>query len=71
MEGISAYFAALRGTEEDFARIQGCLERISQEQANNDIEAESAEVMQFFDRFDRGRAQRGFVAHCSKLSTFA
>ncbi|AMG06538.1 pyruvate dehydrogenase complex transcriptional repressor PdhR [Vibrio parahaemolyticus] len=47
MEGISAYFAALRGTEEDFARIQGCLERISKEQANNDIEAESAEVMQF------------------------
>ncbi|EGQ8230811.1 pyruvate dehydrogenase complex transcriptional repressor PdhR [Vibrio parahaemolyticus] len=47
MEGISAYFAALRGTEEDFARIQGRLERISKEQANNDIEAESAEVMQF------------------------
>ncbi|TOI94469.1 transcriptional regulator PdhR [Vibrio parahaemolyticus] len=47
MEGISAYFAALRGTEEDFARIQGCLESISKEQANNDIEAESAEVMQF------------------------
>ncbi|KHF16444.1 transcriptional regulator PdhR [Vibrio parahaemolyticus] len=47
MEGISAYFAALRGTEEDFARIQGCLERITKEQANNDIEAESAEVMQF------------------------
>jgi len=27
--------------------LEGCLERISKEQANNDIEAESAEVMQF------------------------
>ncbi|MCE1875012.1 FCD domain-containing protein, partial [Enterobacter hormaechei] len=47
MEGIAAYFAAVRGTEEDFARIQACLERISQAQSNDDVAAESAEVMQF------------------------
>ncbi|KOO05056.1 pyruvate dehydrogenase complex transcriptional repressor PdhR [Vibrio nereis] len=46
MEGIAAYFAAVRGTEEDFARIQASLERIGKEQSN-DVEAESAEVMQF------------------------
>lgn len=47
MEGISAYFAALRGTEEDFARIQHCLERIHHAKESKDLEAESAEVMQF------------------------
>ncbi len=47
MEGIAAYFAAVRGTEEDFARIQDCLERISKAQSNHDVEVESAEVMQF------------------------
>ncbi|SDH39835.1 transcriptional regulator, GntR family [Vibrio xiamenensis] len=47
MEGISAYFAALRGTSEDFARIQACLERISEQQASKNVEAESAAVMEF------------------------
>ncbi|MDC0612645.1 pyruvate dehydrogenase complex transcriptional repressor PdhR [Vibrio sp.] len=47
LEGISAYFAALRGTEEDFARIQACLERIGDKQKTHDVEAESAEVMIF------------------------
>lgn len=47
LEGISAYFAALRGTEEDFVRIQACLDRIRDKQKNNDVEAESAEVVVF------------------------
>lgn len=32
MEGLSAYFAALRGTDEDFERIQRCLEQIREAQ---------------------------------------
>ncbi|MGC9401993.1 pyruvate dehydrogenase complex transcriptional repressor PdhR [Vibrio genomosp. F10] len=47
MEGISAYFAALRGTDEDFARIQGCLAIITKEQSNKNIEAEASAVMKF------------------------
>lgn len=47
MEGISAYFAALRGTDEDFARIQACQEKIRGAQEKGDIEAESAAVMAF------------------------
>ena len=47
MEGISAYFAALRGTDEDFARIQACQEKIRGAQDKGDIEAESAAVMAF------------------------
>ncbi|CAH1595267.1 pyruvate dehydrogenase complex transcriptional repressor PdhR [Vibrio rotiferianus] len=47
MEGISAYFAALRGTDEDFARIQACLNQISEQQKGDNVEAEAAAVMQF------------------------
>ena len=47
MEGISAYFAALRGTDEDFARIQECLAVIAKSQQNKDVEAEAQAVMQF------------------------
>ncbi len=47
MEGISAYFAALRGTDGDFARIQAKLVGISVEQEKQDIEAEASAVMQF------------------------
>ena len=47
MEGISAYFAALRGTDEDFARIQACQDNIHGAQEKNDIDAESAAVMAF------------------------
>jgi GntR family transcriptional repressor for pyruvate dehydrogenase complex len=47
MEGISAYFAALRGTEEDFTRIQDCLVSIGEEQKENDVEAEARAVMKF------------------------
>ncbi len=47
LEGISAYFAALRGTEEDFARIQACVARIGELQDAKDVETESATVMEF------------------------
>ncbi len=47
MEGISAYFAALRGTEEDFVRIQACLSRIKEAQDKKDIEEEASQVMRF------------------------
>lgn len=47
LEGIAAYFAALRGTEEDFARIHACLERIKDKQQSHDLEAESVEVVEF------------------------
>ncbi|MGL6258457.1 pyruvate dehydrogenase complex transcriptional repressor PdhR [Vibrio sp. WXL103] len=47
MEGIAAYFAALRGTKEDFQRIELSQVVIQQEQQSGDIRAESAAVMQF------------------------
>ncbi|WP_117233704.1 pyruvate dehydrogenase complex transcriptional repressor PdhR [Vibrio maerlii] len=47
MEGISAYFAAIRGTDEDFAQIQECLARIDSAQKNKDVEAEANAVMAF------------------------
>ncbi|NLS12789.1 pyruvate dehydrogenase complex transcriptional repressor PdhR [Vibrio sp. SM6] len=47
LEGIAAYFAALRGTEADFARIVSTLESISDEQTAQNIEAEAAAVMAF------------------------
>jgi len=47
LEGISAYFATLRGTEEDFSRIQACLKRIKEKQEAGDVDAESAEVVVF------------------------
>jgi GntR family transcriptional repressor for pyruvate dehydrogenase complex len=47
MEGISAYFAALRGTEEDFTLIQDCLVKIREKQKEKNIEAESSCVVEF------------------------
>ncbi len=47
MEGISAYFAGLRGTEEDFDRIQACLKQIELQQENKNIVAEASSVVEF------------------------
>jgi len=47
MEGISAYFAALRGTEEDFCRIQNCIAQIQLQQTEQNIEAEASSVVDF------------------------
>ena len=45
MEGISAYFAAVRGTEEDFIRIRECQQRICKAQEEKDIVCEVGAVM--------------------------
>lgn len=47
MEGISAYFAALRGTDEDFSRIQACLEQIHFQETEHNLEAEASSVVAF------------------------
>lgn len=47
LEGICAYFAALRGTEEDFTRIQHCVTRIAEAQALNNVDEEAERVMAF------------------------
>jgi len=45
LEGVSAYFAALRGTEEDFQRIRQCQERILKAEEEKNIEDETVAVM--------------------------
>ncbi len=47
LEGVSAYFAALRGTEEDVGRIQDCIAQINRQQADQNIEAEASSVVEF------------------------
>lgn len=46
MEGVSAYFAALRGTEEDFAKIARCQQKVEQAILNHDVVLESKAVME-------------------------
>ena len=47
LEGIAAYYAALRGTDEDFEHIRVCHERILQAQSMADHDAEASAVMQY------------------------
>jgi len=47
LEGISAYFAALRGNEEDFQRITQCQKAMGIVFSKEDIEAEAKAVMEF------------------------
>lgn len=48
LEGISAYFAALRGTKEDFERISECHEAMKKTlESEEDIESEAKAVMEF------------------------
>jgi len=47
MEGLCAYFAALRGTEQDFARIQTCVDEITLAQQSQDVGQEATAVMAF------------------------
>lgn len=47
LEGIAAYYAALRGTEEDFQRIRECHTQIEQARASGDLVAESEAVMHY------------------------
>ncbi len=46
LEGISAYFAALRGTEQDYTRIRHCQERVQQATEEKNVTQEAAAVMQ-------------------------
>ncbi len=46
MEGISAYFAALRGTDQDFERIAVCQKQVEKAIENKDVAQESSAVMQ-------------------------
>lgn len=45
LEGISAYYAALRGNEEDFKRIKESHHLIQQAQQDGDLKAEASAVM--------------------------
>ncbi|NLS43680.1 pyruvate dehydrogenase complex transcriptional repressor PdhR [BEV proteobacterium] len=47
LEGIAAYYAALRGTEEDFQRIRECHTQIKQVRTSGDLVAESEAVMHY------------------------
>lgn len=47
LEGVAAYYAALRGTEEDFQHIHACHEHILQAQSMADLDAEASAVMQY------------------------
>ncbi|SQA97417.1 Pyruvate dehydrogenase complex repressor [Cedecea neteri] len=47
LEGIAAYYAALRGTEEDLSRIGDCHIAIQQAQESGDLDAEADAVMQY------------------------
>ncbi|CAG21503.1 pyruvate dehydrogenase complex transcriptional repressor PdhR [Photobacterium profundum] len=47
LEGLAAYYAALRGTEEDYTRIRDCHTRIEAAQQQGDFKAEASAVMQY------------------------
>lgn len=47
LEGVAAYYAALRGTEEDLDRIRQSYELIEEIQKTGDLEAESNAVLQY------------------------
>lgn len=47
LEGIAAYYAALRGTDEDFSHIRSCHQAIKQAQESGDRERESDAVLQY------------------------
>ena len=45
LEGVAAYYAALRGTDEDLQRIRDCHVHIQQAQDSGDLDAEADAVM--------------------------
>ncbi|MCK8292669.1 FCD domain-containing protein, partial [Erwinia amylovora] len=47
LEGIAAYYAALRGTEEDLARSRDCHLHIQTAQQSGDLDAEANAGMQY------------------------
>ncbi len=49
VEGISAYYAALRGTEADLEKIQACYQVIEQAQQDGDTQGEAKAVLRFYE----------------------
>lgn len=47
LEGIAAYYAALRGTEQDFEHIRQCHQAIQAAQDSGDLDAEADAVMNY------------------------
>ncbi len=47
LEGVAAYYAALRGTDEDLQRICDCHVNIQQAQDSGDLDAEADAVMKY------------------------
>lgn len=47
LEGIAAYYAALRGTDDDLARISECYQLIEYAQQSGKLDAEASAVLQF------------------------
>ncbi|MEA1063609.1 pyruvate dehydrogenase complex transcriptional repressor PdhR [Erwinia sp. HR93] len=47
LEGVAAYYAALRGTDEDVARLRDCYRDIELAQRSGDLDAESSAVMKY------------------------
>lgn len=47
LEGVAAYYAALRGTDEDLARISECHQAIELAQQSGKLDAEASAVLQF------------------------
>ena len=47
LEGVAAYYAALRGTDEDLQRIRDCHVHIQQAQDSGDLDAEADAVMKY------------------------
>ena len=48
LEGVAAYYAALRGTESDFAQIRAAQAGIEQAQAEADLQGEATAVAEFY-----------------------
>ena len=48
LEGFSAYYAALRGTADDFNKIKNCFVAIEEAQKNGDLELEIQSVALFY-----------------------
>lgn len=47
LEGISAYYAALRGTDNDFQYIRDCYQHIINTQQSGDLDAKAQAVMEY------------------------
>ncbi|RKF20868.1 pyruvate dehydrogenase complex transcriptional repressor PdhR [Alginatibacterium sediminis] len=49
VEGISAYYAAIRGTDADIEKVQSCYQEIELAQTDANTEAEAQAVLKFYE----------------------